>query len=675
MRYEEWNQKIARHFFNEAKANQRVFLSVDEAFITKLGDGEGVADFIQAINEGPSIHLKHARGPCSKARVLADNRRDSKSTEHPPYIAYLALFVLAASDDDDIERGYHKRLCELLGLPPKYAGIAGFREMIGVWDDLERWTCHDLGGGFGLFQVEFSGNLMHVGIPISQTILTDRERMGLPMVFNKAGLDPEDEVSDFELIRASLQAGQGILLRRTLRRLERRREAKDESFHSLLLESLRDVLAKSADGDFSNFGTAPSAPKTKRLRLCMRHDLSGSHFSLRIKFGEDWEGGNVQVTLGSGIAAECEIGGQGWSSPLISDGQQVDGAQMDWANGDTEITTDLDDTKVKFPESRFRLFNPGGEVGLNGYIEVGRLFAGRPFHITIGPDAPEIQQWGESECSNWQQLGSTGLPVGWNLFKADEAKSTDAIEIIHPALSLPSQASIRLVGGIKLGQSSKYLDLSPPSLAVEASTLNYELKLNGEILPDWNRLEPSEFPPEKLKESNVITLEKTSGQGLTKNKRFSLIKTADIRWKDLENFGASGLNGLMTEEQPEAYVSGGMVNRLDVPDFPRIEGLHSSFDRATFVGSVPGQIQKSNANTDLDWDPCWVIESKRRSRRVFFCGLSVDSSKPQKKSLLSKKQIKQWKKLIFNDRMKLIGPRNNVLAGLWRQYQHAAKNA
>ena len=188
MTYTEWNIEITGKFFSPDCEGRRVFLSVTKDLIEELGGPNGVRDFIDAVKQGPGEGSKTNLGLCARILEATKRWREQGAPEVPPYVATLALFVLAASFDSDEEsesHGYHKRLRQLLGEPESYQPISKFYDCVSIWDDLETWANDDTAGKLGVFQVEFSGKWMYVGIPISQTLLTEKEQSSLPEVFSR----------------------------------------------------------------------------------------------------------------------------------------------------------------------------------------------------------------------------------------------------------------------------------------------------------------------------------------------------------------------------------------------------------------------------------------------------------------------------------------------------------
>src|SRR5207244_433688 len=76
-------------------------------------------------------------GLCKRALRTCLGWRD-RELEVPPYLAYLALFVLAAGREGDFaSHAYYPRLWDLLGEPDTGRAPPSFDRMFDLWDDLE----------------------------------------------------------------------------------------------------------------------------------------------------------------------------------------------------------------------------------------------------------------------------------------------------------------------------------------------------------------------------------------------------------------------------------------------------------------------------------------------------------------------------------------------------------
>ena len=111
MKYKDWNDLIAAHFFHRDMAGKNVYLYVTQELISDLGQdkGKGFVDFIDAVKTGFRLKQK-SEGICKDA--LWSMRQ--KIGLYPSYIGYLALFVLAAGIEGDFDpKSYYPRLRKL----------------------------------------------------------------------------------------------------------------------------------------------------------------------------------------------------------------------------------------------------------------------------------------------------------------------------------------------------------------------------------------------------------------------------------------------------------------------------------------------------------------------------------------------------------------------------------
>jgi hypothetical protein len=124
-RYLLWNDAIASRFFSPEHAEEPVYLFVTQEVLAEVGQqlDEGPDDFIAAVRAGPPGVTRS--GHCQRALQIAEGWRD-RGFSYPPYIAYLALFVMAAGHEGDFDpRDYYPRTGELSFDRRCHAGEAG----------------------------------------------------------------------------------------------------------------------------------------------------------------------------------------------------------------------------------------------------------------------------------------------------------------------------------------------------------------------------------------------------------------------------------------------------------------------------------------------------------------------------------------------------------------------
>jgi hypothetical protein len=239
--YLKWNDALARHFFRPEFAGQPVWVFVTDDLIEELGTelNEGaVPDFVEAVKTGPPWAAPGSL--CQRALHAFEGWRE-RGLDFPPYIGYLALFVLAAGREGNFaSHAYYPRLWDLLGEPDTGRGPSSFDRMFDLWDDLESWSTADRRGDLGVFEARWRGSHIYVGLPIAQAILSEDERRALPLMFAQAGFDPTSPPPDDELARM-LRTHAAAALRPRTRELVRTR--RDPETYAVLLDTVAEELA------------------------------------------------------------------------------------------------------------------------------------------------------------------------------------------------------------------------------------------------------------------------------------------------------------------------------------------------------------------------------------------------------------------------------------------------
>jgi hypothetical protein len=233
MDYLSWNNSIGARFFTPEVKDRRVYLYVTADLIREVGkpSGAGMPDFLVAVKRGPEW-VSHGN-VCERAdQCLSGWRR--RKLQYPPYLAYLGLFALAAGLRGDFaSNAYYPRLRKLLGETPTSGTYRGFSAMRNLWEDLENWSQREMRGSQGIFQARVTSRFIHVGIPISQTILSEQERLALPSIFAEAAIDPASTPSEALLLDALIKYGGSRLRPRTRTILEERTKSEEE-FEALI---------------------------------------------------------------------------------------------------------------------------------------------------------------------------------------------------------------------------------------------------------------------------------------------------------------------------------------------------------------------------------------------------------------------------------------------------------
>jgi hypothetical protein len=263
----------------------------------------------------------------------------------------------------------------------------------------------------------------------------------------------------------------------------------------------------------------------------------------------------------------------------------------------------------------------------------------------------------------------TGLPTGWNLYRAQSADPSVPAPSDFPALKADSQIRIFLQGGIKTEAiGRRYFDFAPPSIRIEGLTPDAIFSFNSSV----HSAEAGDvtFTPNlnEVKESNQIRVLLPNGN--ERSASFYTISARSLDWRKKGEFAAArnGAAILISDEQPKA--SGAEVISFETPPIPM-----SSDRPAELVGPRPGQLASlPSEELPTDWTPVWLVEHGRDNRRVIFCGDNFDSCVPISTPIGDRRKVKAWKHLLWNGRKRLNGPTRGPLVSLWRQYKELAEN-
>ncbi|MEG4916248.1 hypothetical protein [Microcoleus sp. B7-D4] len=673
MDYLTWNNSIASHFFKPEMAGSTVHLYVTEKLITDIGQERGVdfSDFIAAIKTG---HFGVTRqGLCVKALQSRDNWQQ-RQLDYPPYIAYLALFVLAAGIEGTFAaHSYYPRLRTLLGEEPTTGQYPSFNRMSELWEDLEKWSNQDKSGELGIFNSTSIGKRNHIGLPLAQTLLTEEERRALPAIFAAADLDSTSHPAEEAIALLLAKHGCKQLRKRTLDLLEETSDSKE--LRQALLEWIIDELR---DWD----GTAEDSGKTQiygLLRLCCKHDSTAKRatLSLRCNTKQEFpEDGLLLFLEDNSQSFSCYEDSGSWSSPLISesDGKPLVASEFDWLKG---LQVRSADSKwcFRLPASRIRVFVDGGSQALPGFVEVRQLPIQKPFYLAAHQECLELlTRWGHSSCQDFENLQIiNGLPSGWHFFKAKGAYSDELVKREYPILAFPTNLRLELAGGIRLEKGNKFFKFAPPKLVLQGGSESIKVYCNDRLLDSTEAADIYELPADTPAETKLL-IEARSGDDIIRRCSLLLVENYSLpSQSNPQQFDRFG--NLLTEDNGSASVAGALVRGVDFPDFNfntflPIQGKQRIF----YVGKEPGQIAICPAESlPTDWEPVWAISKGRHRGQAMFCGTNLAESQPSMSKCKNRKKMRAWKEILWHDRKIISPPDRSNLKPLWKQFQKEAE--
>ena len=668
--YRSWNDALAKRFFNPETAGRPVYLFVTKEVITEVGAGigNGYGDFLAAVRGGPPGATR--LGHCQRALQVGDSWRD-RELEYPPYVGYLALFVLAAGHEGDYApQAYYPRLWSLLG-ENRTGTLPSFDRMFELWDDLEKWSVHDRGGELGVFEARIVGGKIHIGLPLAQTMLTASERDALPHVFSSAGLDPGRTANSRELCRALALHGSGCLRQHTVRALN----------HGS--ETFREALLDAAAEDFSSWdGSVPTSTGDRAagsavagLRLCLTVDRVARTVksTVRIFARREYPDDLLKITGLSSEALECAEFYDGWSTALKLQGSDFEPGPASWTYGLAGTDARVG-WRVRLEPARVRVFVEGRASMLPGLVEVIELPRDIPFFIAFDDTAAgPLGEWLKSDCEGWTPLRIVGgLPPGWTFGTVTSASSDHGISEVRPGLGRTDRISMRLVGGIRSSGANTFFSFAPPRLAIDGASATNQVQVAGQPVKPIPGSSATYGLPDDLPTDARIGLEVLDGDEVVR--RSSLYLVSGMPWR----FG----HPPVTVDQFGDQADGGRICGAVVPaptegclphDLLRTPGLDSGGERIYFVGRHRGEIAVWPDEPIPGWEAVWAVPFRRRGRALF-CGSSLAGAGPSREWVGGRSQRKLWHNLLWRRRSKITPPSDPAQRSLWLRYRSSARD-
>jgi hypothetical protein len=675
--YQEWNEIFGKHFFNPESAGREVLLYVTDDLVINLGSSRnvGVEDFISAVKGD-----RPAKEICTRALELFKNWRE-RGQLYPPYLGILCFFVLAdVTEGDFAAHGYYPKLWFRLresgdGEP------AHFSEMIELWDDLEKWSREEHGEELGKFVARIRGGRWKIGLPRSQTLLSEHERQALPDMFAEAGLEPGDPPNAESLAAALLACRQVTLIHslhaRTLNLLMGKTD--DEALWDALVELLSDEL-EAWDG-IANDDNGTTAGARQSLRIVIE-DPGGPFGKLAAKiriWSRDPYPEDRLALIGHGGTWTCTEAAAGWSTPLrefSADATYLVPDENFWV-GNVRMSDASLNWGARQRQRNVRLFRQAEfEVPIRGWLEAHRLTRNTEFLVVAdGSLADSISGWGQKSCREFKEIITAGLPTGWKIFRGKDALESHPN---LPALAISSRLALRLRGGIKLGRGNTYLVFAPPHAVVEdppeGSSLTVELD-GGILAPVQGRPGIFSCPPH-LQPGKAYRLEAKAG-GI---RAAALFLLEEPQVKKLDQTCPYRLaDGSISEfGNPDLKIRGAQVVGVFVPA-ASIEPLHSllrTSKKGVLLGRSPDQIWATGFNDQPNWEPVWaVLERQPGAFEVVYCQQSLSEEwGPIEGVRPASKGSRLWREHIWIRRRKTKAPENPRLLQLWKRYQEFAEH-
>lgn len=680
MDYLDWNDLLVKHYFDSSMAGREVLLYVNDEVIDRLGEpyGAGVDDFIEAVKKGPEWVTKDRF--CQRA-LQAYNKWGERGLEYPPYVSYLVFFVLAAvTETDYAPHSYYPRLRKRLGEPEDAGMPAFFDWMIDLWDDLEKWSREDKHEELGRFVARIRGGWINVGLPRSQTVLSENERKHLPNIFDDAGLDPTDPPSPEIIPKILSYYGRSVLENRTRNLLEST-QADDDVLKIALLELVLDELEE-WDGTVLEETVREGSTRQQihtSLRLCIKLDSLASHVEIYVRFKTrrpfPEEGLHFRFRREDEHVWDCTESQRGWSTPLKDYSkvhpEKLNGVLLDWATGVQLIDSEVH-WRAGLQRAEARLFRLGTD-GLPDWVETQRLERGIEFLVACKSRLGErISNWGKDGCEQFEQKNVTGLPSGWLLYYGKNAtKSCPNIDI----LTLSITVRLQLKDGIKAERGNVYFKFAPPKIVLENSFGSERVMVDGKPSEQPDNNVPVFVLPKDVPSNLPIRIEvDIEDHRLSKVIR---LKEFDLPDSFNETFFRDPVGDICSNDLPVYACGAHVFGEMNGTQYHGHNLIHLS-NKVVFIGERPGEVSYWPDETyPITWYPVWAVAKlKKKQWKVYFCGnpnqLKRVASLPTPAG--NRASVKRWKEVIWYNRKRYILPEMEGVRLIWKDYMRLVKD-
>lgn len=201
--YEQWNKAIISYFFEDCEPGQIVFLQTNAETLDEIAERSdfNISDAADSLKM--AVRDKVVVRGAVNFSVMNPTLWKDYSQEKPPQVAFLALTVFAASlmesEGSVASHNYYSRLNEVLFGQVIKGTPQGFNrdEFENFWKHLRRWAFDQ--HNVVLYLTEGSSSRRYVWYPISQCLISKRDRRIIYRFFRDRELTPFSRISDNQL--------------------------------------------------------------------------------------------------------------------------------------------------------------------------------------------------------------------------------------------------------------------------------------------------------------------------------------------------------------------------------------------------------------------------------------------------------------------------------------------
>jgi hypothetical protein len=502
--FKDWNTLLLEEFFSPAAAGTEVWLHTSRSELDTIGLHLGGAEgLVKAVKLGPhglasgeSIpnvvrQLVYQRRAVLRRELSyvdpGDEREEYVGANAPTYLPYLALWVMASSEE---EGGFYSKVEQLTSTPfPSLPPVTAVMEH--AWNDLQRWSREECQSRFGTFVVRVLGEHRFVGIPRSQCLVSRKDVLGIRRLFSSCGLRPRQEMSETSFRQLISAASASYYLSNALRQAMGRKAYFDP------LEKILGQLLKQWDGRTPGNKSAPVHGKQDGSELSEESPDDQISIVLRpaIDAGIDWEiGWRIPATVNTsacsieinGIVSQARLEPTGthFASPAGIDQSSARLALGDSADADVQgklrFTLGGDENGLSFrrcqlSRNSFRLLAwdaPDPRAG-EALVERALPVTGPVYILCSSNYLQKLTRYLANERIAVEECPASGLPTGWTLsyiHRIDALTSDQREWLTDGNAEQIGRARISFVGGRPFfrGGTKFFADYDLPILELEA---------------------------------------------------------------------------------------------------------------------------------------------------------------------------------------------------------------
>jgi hypothetical protein len=462
--------------FDSDKAGMPVYTLAENEVLAKIVEivgldaADATASFCRAVRT--TLYLDEQGHSPLRWHTDATKRHAPRPLETPPSLPLLVVFTIAAksmhADTQMAANNFYGRVRPLLQIPNdrEYLFVSSYQKhadllwrSLNVW--LEAWE-----GERGVPTAYSLGGMRHVGLPMSQAVVRQHDRLGLIETFEEEGIPPGSRMSP-EDMESALDAHTRIEpspLSRNIRNLWSHEDARIRIVQAACLE------LESWNGTAERGGRQRIAESAKLVAYLRTFPRTLVEFNLSIPAG-DGDSAEVVFTSSRGEVSIPAVMTSAGTARLAS---------IEAVSAESLVGEALNGWLAKNPPSNFsrrpRRVVPLRWDELQGcYIEVERISLGEENLVLATFDAEEKVTQLLDSCARpgWGLLRDVpGMPNGWILLKQVQVVSipeqSTHVDLI-PLVSR-SRSSMSMRGGFDLpGRLRKWSSLQPPEVIAYAS--------------------------------------------------------------------------------------------------------------------------------------------------------------------------------------------------------------